>query len=268
MNKAIKLLVCYHKKDILFNTDIILPIHVGASLSQEQIPIQRDDEGIHISEKNGSFCELTAMYWAWKNLKDVEIVGLFHYRRFFDTQRFSTWRNRLERVEPYTIQSKFEKANEYEKTLKEYDVILASPKYLSRSVIESYGKDHAKEDMAQVEAILKELYPEYLDAFHQVMNSHHFSPFNMFITRWPIFDDYCQWLFSILFKLESQLTVSDDPYQKRVFGFIAERLMSVYRVHHKLRIKYSPVLTLENNAKIRSNIRYQSKRLCTSLLRK
>lgn len=266
MNKSIKILVCYHKQDILFDSDILQPIHVGASMSKEILDIQRDDEGVNISEKNSSFCELTAMYWAWKNCRTVSIVGLFHYRRFFDTSGFSQWRNRQQLVDPSIIQSKFESTHNYEKELENYDVILATPKYLSRSVFVSYRRDHHVADLEHLERIIDEYYPEYIDAYNKVMNSHHFSPFNMFIARWEWFDQYCEWLFGILFKLENVVVISEDKYQKRVFGFIAERLLNVYCVHHNCRIKYSPILSLDSNLKIKSNVLFQAKRICTSIL--
>ena len=42
-----------------------------------------DDEGENISDKNPMYCELTAQYWAWKNL-DADYYGFCHYRRYFN----------------------------------------------------------------------------------------------------------------------------------------------------------------------------------------
>ena len=80
----IKVLVCCHKATYVPNDDVYLPIQVGKANSKIDLGFQGDDEGKNISEKNFSYCELTAVYWAWKNLKDIDYIGLCHYRRFFD----------------------------------------------------------------------------------------------------------------------------------------------------------------------------------------
>ena len=82
----IKILVACHKADPnIRQDDIYMPIQVGKALHPElDLGFQCDNTGDNISEKNGSYCELTALYWAWKNLKDVDYIGLCHYRRYFD----------------------------------------------------------------------------------------------------------------------------------------------------------------------------------------
>ena len=61
-----------------------LPIQVGKAISNTDLGVQGDNTGDNISEKNQSYCELTGIYWAWKNLKNVDYIGLCHYRRYFD----------------------------------------------------------------------------------------------------------------------------------------------------------------------------------------
>lgn len=48
--------------------------------------LMRDDTGENISAKNGSYCELTVLYWMAHNV-DADWYGLCHYRRYFSLRR-------------------------------------------------------------------------------------------------------------------------------------------------------------------------------------
>ena len=60
---------------------VYLSVHVGAA-GKKDIGYTPDNTGENISTKNPNFCELTGLYWAWKNL-DADYLGLVHYRRYF-----------------------------------------------------------------------------------------------------------------------------------------------------------------------------------------
>ena len=77
----IKILVAAHKKYRMPEDKIYFPVQVG-SYGKENIGFARDDEGDNISQKNPYFCELTGLYWIWKNV-DADYYGLVHYRRYF-----------------------------------------------------------------------------------------------------------------------------------------------------------------------------------------
>ena len=70
------------------NDDMYIPLHVGAEGKKDKqgnpldLGYQKDNTGENISELNASYCELTGLYWAWKNL-DADFIGLSHYRRHF-----------------------------------------------------------------------------------------------------------------------------------------------------------------------------------------
>ena len=83
-----KILVCCHKDDIYVNQEPYLPLQVGKALSDLDLGLLGDNTGDNISVKNKSYCELTGLYWAWKNLKGIDVIGLCHYRRYFDKRSF------------------------------------------------------------------------------------------------------------------------------------------------------------------------------------
>ena len=62
-----------------------IPVQVGSE-GKADLGYQKDNEGENISEKNPYFCELTGLYWAWKNL-NADYVGLVHYRRYFSLNK-------------------------------------------------------------------------------------------------------------------------------------------------------------------------------------
>ena len=64
-----------------------------------------DDTGETIAPRNKHYSELTGWYWIWKNVSDVSIVGLCHYRRYFllGNRIFSLLRGRKRYVHPTRI---------------------------------------------------------------------------------------------------------------------------------------------------------------------
>ena len=84
MDNCVKILIACHKPSPIPKAEVLFPVLVGKKGADIQMDIQGDDEGENISDKNYCYCELTALYWAWKNLKDVDVIGLCHYRRYFD----------------------------------------------------------------------------------------------------------------------------------------------------------------------------------------
>ena len=61
---------------------LYLPVQVGAAINERIDGFAHDDEGDSISEKNPRYCELTALWWGWRNLT-CDWLGLVHYRRYF-----------------------------------------------------------------------------------------------------------------------------------------------------------------------------------------
>lgn len=207
--------------------NLYMPILVGAVENyKDGIVFQRDDEGENISDKNPYYNELTAIYWAWKNLKGVDAIGLVHYRRFF----FIKHGRKLEDVLT---------KSEVENLLSKYSVILPRKRnYYIETNYSHYIHAHHAEALNMVEKIITEQFQDYANSFEVVMNRHGAHMFNMFIMNKKSFDSYCTWVFSVLSILEDHLDITRYSRQeKRVFGYIAELLMDVWVEKNKIVFK-------------------------------
>ena len=217
--------------------DVYLPLHVGREGKQE-LGYVGDNTGDNISKKNANFCELTGLYWAWKNLQ-CDYIGLCHYRRYFCSGSYSK-----------SVESKRKAIfhrQDYEALLKQYDVVLPKKRnYYIETVRSQYEHAHNKRDLDECERIIAEKYPEYSEAFTTVMGRTKLHILNMFAMKKELFDEYCTWLFDILFELEKRIDISGyDQYQARVFGFVAERLFNVWLEKQNLHIYESGIINLE-----------------------
>jgi len=190
----------------------------------------------NISNKNYSFCELTGLYFMVQN-DDAEILGLEHYRRLFFKRKF------------FLFKYPFLKQKDIEKLLKNYDLILPQKSYMGCSVFEQYKKEHIIDDMLKIKDIILKKYPDYIKSFENIMNQNSMYFCNMFIGKSKIIKEYAKWVFDILFELEKQIKIDDrDDYQKRVFGFLSERLFNVWIDYHKkLKIIEKPVVLMEDS---------------------
>ncbi|WP_278402404.1 MULTISPECIES: DUF4422 domain-containing protein [Megamonas] len=215
----IKFLVATHKKYWMPKDEIYLPIQVGKEGKQD-LGYIGDNTGDNISTKNSNYCELTAIYWAWKNL-EADYIGLVHYRRYFTKHNFRNCEKKKQ-----DILTK----NDFENILKDVDIIVPDKrKYYIETNRSHYNHAHYKKDLNETENIIKEIYPEYSIAFNKVMNRTWAHMFNMFIMRKDYFDEYCEWLFTILFELEKRIDISNyTVMEARVFGFISELLLDVW----------------------------------------
>ena len=254
----IKIFICAHKEVQLPHHPYFLPIQAGADLHEPISGYQPDNEGDNISIKNPNFCELTCHYWAWKNLKNVDIVGLNHYRRYFDFTRkwpqFSADKHFIETEEFLKQEYQFP---DLEKILSKYDIILPIARHWRVSNTQQYGEYHIAKDWEMLRQIIKERSPQYIPAFEKTMDHSNISVgYNMFITHWRHFDAYSEWLFDILFEVEKRVPPIDDPIQSRIYGYMSERLINIFCEHHNLRIKNIPLIMPLDAYKPNQNINH------------
>lgn len=238
------ILICAHKAVALPQHEYFLPVQAGAALHAPIAGYQPDSSGDNISRLNPHFCELTCHYWAWRNLKDTDIVGLNHYRRYFDfscrwpqfaaDKRFVPTAAFLR--QPYHFP-------DLEQWLRTADIILPVARHWRVSNTQQYASYHIAADWQTLRQIVAERSPQYMPAFVKTMDRSNTSVgYNMFVCRWDIFDAYSRWLFDLLFEVQRRVPPAADPVQSRIYGYMSERLINVFCHHHRLRIKYVPLI--------------------------
>lgn len=183
-------------------------IQAGAALTKERISlgILTDDTGDNISDRNPQFCELTALYWIWKN-SSSDFVGLAHYRRHFILP--DDW---VDRVHSHDI-----------------DVILPVPLFVNPNIEENFCIRHFREAWRVMLEKLKIMRPrDYYFVKEYTETSGLYSPCNMFVMKREVLNEYCEWVFPVLFSTVEEVGRHVDDYQNRYAGMLAERLMTAY----------------------------------------
>lgn len=256
----LKILVCCHKPSPVPHSGVLLPIHVGAEISSVKLGIQKDNEvkGLpcdNISAKNPNYCELTALYWAWKNIRtihpDIQYIGLNHYRRYFAFNETRSTGNAISK-DVQSIESYKLDIPKLKKWLTQGKIIIPPKAYLKSSVASSYEHAHFSEDLRVVHNVVKKIYPDYLDDFNILfLCKNFFYDCNMFIMPIAEFENYCEWLFNILFAVEKEVDIRNyNNYQKRIFGFLSERLFTLWILHKKYKVKNLNYFVYTDNSSI------------------
>lgn len=233
--EKVQILVATHKKYEMPKENYYLPIHVGKE-GKENIGYIGDNTGDNISIKNPYYCELTGVYWAWKNL-EADYIGLVHYRRQFKGK------NRK-------INSLFDcilTKEEIDKLLEKNDIVLPKKrKYYIENLYDHYKHTMYVEPLDITKKIIEEKYPEYLDNFNKLHKRTSAHMFNMFIMNREYFNKYCEWLFDILEELEKRVDNSQyDSFHARFYGRIGELLLDIWIDTNKLNYVEVPVMSIE-----------------------
>lgn len=237
MGDRVKIFVVAHKAFEMPEGESLVPIHVGKNLLDGMIG---DDTGDNISEKNPSYCEMTAHYWIWKNVRDCDYVGVCHYRRYFGID--ITDKNITEVME-------------------NNDVLLVEPSWHIDSVYAYFAKFMGAENMTILWMVMKKLYPEYVETLENICDGVKFYPFNMLLCKKSMFDEYAEWMFSILGVCEKFVKPSPYTNGRRALAYMAELLTGVYFIHRGLRIKSVPYYMKENGQRMLMQMTPEERRM-------
>lgn len=238
--KDIKVIVAAHKQYQMPTDEMYLPLQVGAEGKEKIDNFAQDNKGKNISKLNPYFCELTGLYWAWKNL-NVDYIGLVHYRRYFtlDKKIYGTENEKFKNV--LTLKAA-------DKILDRADIILPKKrKYYIENLYSHYKHTMYVEPLDETRRIIEEKFPEYLQEFDNLHKRSSAHMFNMFIMKKEILNDYCTWLFEILFELEKRIDNTEyDQFHARFYGRISELLLDIWINKNGLIYEEIPIMDMQN----------------------
>jgi hypothetical protein len=264
MSSKIKILVCTHKSSHFPSNDVYFPIQAGKSIASIDLGIQGDDTGDHISDKNKLYCEMTAVYWAWKNLAplhpELKYIGLCHYRRYFILQHiyikkffkhlFFYIKNiicallNLQR-KYYLFDSQLVRSfDQGEKMIDDFarkilyflknnkiDILTAKPVRFYWIDVKSFFSVIGEYHIDLLKEIVEDSYPKYAVFLMRILDGFALSAANMFIMRTELFNDYCSFVFSVLERhlfLCKKREICFDPENEKVYnrvlGYLSELL--------------------------------------------
>ena len=241
MNIKPLILIATHKPVHFYENDFMKGIMLGNAMhsSKNNFYYYADDTGNNISYKNNQYCELTALYWAWKNLDDsYSHIGLFHYRRFLSFNKFNIFKKYILALKPLFPLLYGYNIKKLSFLLYKYDVLLPEKinlQFLHKSktpitmannlYLHDDKHDNVKSLLLQ---IIQEHTPKYQEAFIKSLTLEDIYFKNMFVMPKDLFNEYAEFLFTVLFALEEKLTATQSINTNRIYGFLAERLINTF----------------------------------------
>lgn len=221
----IEMYMMLHYKDKQLSSEYelpgyLIPVQVGAAMTFNAIAEFVDSMGDNISDKNGDYSELTGLYWMWKNrinLQDEKYYGLAHYRRFLELSEDDQSRlvaNDIDVVLPYPMP--------YEPNIEAHHL-----RYLTDL------------EWSGVLQALEELEPEYAKAFPNILGQGYLYNYNIILAKGKVLDEYCSWLFPLLFRIEAINNPSGNKEPNRYIGYVGETLETLYFMYNKNGFKIS-----------------------------
>jgi len=219
---SVKIIIATHKKYQMPIDQMYFPLHVGAEGKKDingnnlDLGYAKDNTGDNISYLNPFFCELTGLYWAWKNL-NADYIGLVHYRRHFSMKKKESFESILsyDELKPYLGKVRVFVPNRR--------------RYFIETLLSHYKHTHYEIQLNETKKIIKEKYPAYISSYNKVVKHTYGYMFNMMIMEKPLINDYCLWLFDILFELGRRINMPElSEFQKRYYGRVSEIIFNVW----------------------------------------
>lgn len=196
--------------------DYEVMVHAGSALTDMRFDSVEllDNSGENISYKNRQYCELTVLYWMWKN-RSEDYMGLCQYRRHFIFGE--NWKEWI--------------------LINNIDAVFPVPTCVFPNVDINYRERHAEEEWEYMLKILGKFYPDYYETAKNVYSNNIYFSCNMFIMKREALHNLCSWLFPIIDAVHKKIGKKQDEYLNRYPGFLSERLITLFFEHNMEKYK-------------------------------
>jgi hypothetical protein len=245
----VKVYVVTHLDTPPINIPYCAVLRTGAAGKTLRADVLSDATLENISHKNRYYCELTALYWIWKNTTD-ERVGLCHYRRYFSPVLFPDSIKKGAAVNfdvARTLLGYDSQGVLFDVELKLGDIIIPTKIHSGVSAESWYCATLSRDDWGQMIKALWFVHPQEAAAAERFLTTVQPAHFwCMFIARREILNAYCEWIFPLLFHLETLITPSEDNFLCRVYAFMAEHLFNWWTFSRGLSAIQRPIIFLDS----------------------
>lgn len=189
------------------------PIQAGGAIADTVVADLRDDTGIHISGRNRMYCEMTAVYWIWKNTSH-DWIGIEHYRRHL-------------LVRPEMLRD-------------DIDAIMPLPYICYPHEVAQLLRFTTEDVLQALLKALQDLHPDQYGAYRKILYGRYQYTYNLVCARKYVFDNYCRWFFGITEYMEAMSDKIPEIKDTRALSYVAEALTNLYFMHHQedLRIRH------------------------------
>lgn len=184
--------------------------------------INQKHEGDNIDSLNPWYCELTGLYYLWKNCDD-DIVGLEHYRRYFSNDK-----------------GQLLSENEIHSSLKGFDILCIKEDYSYRGPIKNWLLVNKKWfDMSKFLVFIKVYVGEaYYNACLKFLHGNWHALGNMFICRKELMNEYCKFTFDLLSTYMQVEKEAGRQLPSRIMGYFTEFLFGAWLTYHHKKINF------------------------------
>lgn len=230
LSQKVTIVVAAHKPYWMPPDPMYIPVQVGAVGKAPIKGFRRDDEGKNISFRNARYCELTALYWALYNV-EADYIGLVHYRRHFSGS------GEGETLSTHDAQCLLERA----------PVILPKRRnYYIETLGAHYSHTHDASHLDALQDVVEELEPDFTEGLERHLLERSGHMFNMMVMRRDLLEEFCGWMFPILFEAEQRIRFDNlSPFQERLMGRLSELLVDVWIEHFGVDYVEQPVTEME-----------------------